>query len=197
LPELLALDPKARFVLVGQSSGGSVAIEVAIQLARRGHHVPLVVLLDSSGPRQPRGRRLQIELEQNRVAHASQPLRSTYRRARLVVAEFQWAYWARTAGLVQRTGHAQRRAFKALNHTALTRYPGAPYRGRVLLLRATEPLPQYPDPRRSRGWDPYLTGDFEIIEVPGNHNELLSAHLSSTLAAMEGHLAEADRLVRE
>jgi thioesterase domain-containing protein len=181
---------------VGQSSGGSVAMEVAIQLARRGLQVPLVVLLDSGGPRQPRGRRLRIELEQNRVAHAAQPLKSMYRRARLVAAESQWAYWRWTAGLVHRQGHAQRRAFKALNHFALTRYQGRPYGGRVLLLRASAPLPQYPDPRKSLGWDQFLTGGLEIVEVPGNHNDLLSDNLSSTLAALQPHLAEVDRLAR-
>ena len=192
VPELLELDPTARFVLVGQSSGGSVAIEIAIQLARRGRRIPLVVLLDSGGPRQPRGRRLRIELEQSRVAHASHPLRSAYRRMRLVIAESEWAYWSWTAGVVHRTGHAQRRAFKALIHVALTRYRGRPYDGRVVLLRASTPLPQYPDPSRSRGWEQFLTGDFEVVEVPGNHNDLLSDHLTSTLAAMDGRLAAVD-----
>ena len=66
-----------------------------------------------------------------------------------------------------------------------------------MLLRATAPLPQYPDARRSLGWDQFLTGDFEIVEVPGNHNDLLADNLRSTLAALQPHLTEVDRLVRD
>jgi phthiocerol/phenolphthiocerol synthesis type-I polyketide synthase D len=80
-------------------------------------------------------------------------------------------------------------------HAALARYQGRRYRGHVVLLRATTPLPQYPDTRRSLGWDRFLT-DLEIIEVPGTHNDLLSEHVDTTLAAMEEPFAAADRRTR-
>jgi thioesterase domain-containing protein/acyl carrier protein len=195
VPELLALDPQARFILVGQSSGGAVAIEAAAQLAVLGREPPLVVLLDASGPNQPRARRLRMGLERDRVALQGKPLRWRYRQARLVMAEVHWSYWGRTAGWVRRTGDEQARAFRAVIHAALARYQGRRYRGHVVLLRATTPLPQYPDTRRSLGWDRFLT-DLEIIEVPGTHNDLLSEHVDTTLAAMEEPFAAADRRTR-
>ena len=197
LRELLAIDPRGRFVFIGRSSGGVVAIEAAAQLATRGAQPPLVVLLDSGGPDQPRFRRLRVGLERDRVTLRGRPVRRRYRQLRLVLAEVHWAYWSRTAGWIPRTGEEQRLAFKAVFHSALSRYRGRRYGGDVLLLRATTPLPQYPDARKSLGWDQFLTGDFEIIEVPGSHNDLLSDHLQSTLDALQRPLRDVDRLVRD
>jgi thioesterase domain-containing protein len=47
---MLALDPHARFAVVGRSSGGVTAFEAARQLAALGVTPPLLVLLDTAGP---------------------------------------------------------------------------------------------------------------------------------------------------
>ena len=156
--ELLALGDGDRFVLVGHSAGGNVALETARLLDGSGVRIPLVVLLDSRAitpgliRRRSFPRRLRIALATGRAERAAQG-RSTP-VARQVVWALQFTRdrlrsmgWAATAGWLVRPGDRQHKAFDALVKRALVRRPERPYAGAVHLIRADD-VPGHALPER-------------------------------------------------
>jgi amino acid adenylation domain-containing protein len=192
---ILTLDPEARVIVVGRSSGGITAVEAARQLAELGHEPPLVVLLDSLGPRRPRGMRFRENAALARRTYRS-PTRRALEYLRLaVVTEPHELYLAWSAGIIRRTGPKQVRAFRALLRSALAHHRPRPYSGRTVLLRATDRSEDIVDvDARDLGWAPYLTGPFTIVDVPGTHIGMAQgAHLVAAVAALEVVMAEVDR----
>jgi len=189
---LLALDPQARFALIGQSSGGNTAVATAVALAARGHEPPLVVLLDTNGPDRARFRRLREHCAGARLECSSR-LRLALRYMRLaLVTEAHETYLCWTAGVVRRVGREQVRAFRALMRSALVHERPRPYSGRVLLLRAMQrPSNAMGPTSRDLDWAPHLTGEFTIVDVPGGHVSMTEAeHLPDAVAAIEALLSE-------
>ena len=78
--------------------------------------------------------------------------------------------------------------------SGLARYRGRPYDGPVVMLRATERRKYHArfEPR-DMGWGPHLTGAFSIVDIPGNHEDMVHGeHLSSAIAALAEPLAAAE-----
>ena len=55
---------------------------------------------------------------------------------------------------------------------AVSAYRPLPYRGRVILYRATEVTPEFAHAGRKQGWDD-LTPSMEVVDVTGNHDTLV------------------------
>ena len=54
---------------------------------------------------------------------------------------------------------------------ALRQYQAKPYGGDAVLFRARNQLVDYPDP--TFGWGPLIQGDLQIVDIAGDHDDLL------------------------
>jgi thioesterase domain-containing protein len=151
------------------------------------------VLLDTRGPHPEPFRRFRRHLAEARPGQRSR-LRLAAQALRLAtVTEAHYVIWSYTAGIVRREGRSQMRAFRALMMSAISHYRPRTYSGTTVLLRAMDqPVGNAVSRLHDLGWAPYLTG-FRIIDVPGNHMDMVEgAELRTTVAALETVLAEVD-----
>jgi len=200
--DLLGQDRNGRFVLVGRSGGGIVALEAGRQMVERGTVPPLVVLLDTYGPKGPRFRRLRVDFRairaRRRAKDARRRARGARRRTRVfrrafqylraVVREIRFQYIGWTAGIIPRRAAEQRESFHSMAIQASRRERGIRYGGPVVLLRAEDRnADSLHDNSADLGWGGYLTGAFTVIGVPGNHEDM--PYRDTTAAALAGVLA--------
>lgn len=160
--------------LGGFSAGGVVAFEMARQLRKMGDEVSLLILLDTQigspddmgaaapdfGPTQRWRRKLLLNL------------RAVGRTNWRVFAGYKIRNWRMTLHLWQ-----HRRRSRPLNPweafmLALRRYQPKPYDGDAVLFRAGNQLVEYPDP--TFGWGPLIRGDLRMVDVEGDHDDLLT-----------------------
>ncbi|MCF6468635.1 polyketide synthase-like protein, partial [Nonomuraea sp. MG754425] len=192
--------------LGGWSFGGILAYEIARQLGPA--DVELVAMIDSGLP-EPVPEAARREIEARRYADFAAHLSRTYGvELRLDPAELRdLAEHARPAAVeaaLAGSGALEALPAAVLRHQvtshedtrAIERYRPAPYHGRVVLYRSTEPTPWVVrDPRYAhegdpaRGFGPYCT-DLEIVEIPGSHHldlldpphvEVIAEHLGGLL----------------
>jgi thioesterase domain-containing protein len=166
---LRTVRPHGPYLLGGESMGGKLAIEMAIQLRAQGESVPLVLLFDTFGfgvpwPRSPWRQLLAVcDLVRNAIYHAG-VLRG------LGVARrpaYLRRWWLRARHLVLRDReHLQ--AFHLV--PAVARYAAKPYAGRVALLRATHQPLQYRHHERL-GWDHLAR--LEVYPIEADHGPWL------------------------
>ncbi|MEU8361303.1 SDR family NAD(P)-dependent oxidoreductase [Nonomuraea sp. NPDC048882] len=192
--------------LGGWSFGGILAFEIAHRL---GGEAELVVMIDSGLP-EPVPEAVRREAEARRYVDFAAYLRRTYNvHVRLEAAELLGLATEEERMELVRTRMAESGAPAALppsilrhqlashqDTRAIERYRPAPYHGRVVLYRSTEPAPwavrdfryaHEADP--ARGFGPYAT-DLEIVEIPGSHHlnlldpphvEIVAKHLGGLL----------------
>ena len=55
---------------------------------------------------------------------------------------------------------------------ALRQYQPEPYEGDAVLFRARNQIVEYPDP--TFGWGPLIRGELRIVDLAGDHDNLLS-----------------------
>ncbi|WP_043624131.1 type I polyketide synthase [Nonomuraea candida] len=189
----------------GWSFGGILAFEIARLLTRAGEDVELVAMIDAGLP-EPVPAEARREIEARRYADFAQHLRDTYGvepslgdPAELLDLD-ERALGARLSAAVGGALPASVLRHQLTSHEdtrAIERYrPEAPYEGRVVLYRSTEPAPwTVSDPRYAheddpaRGFGPYCPG-LEIVEIPGAHHlnlldpphfEVIAEHLRGLL----------------
>jgi thioesterase domain-containing protein len=189
LEEILAVQPTGPYLLGGWSLGGAVAFEMARQLAQQGREVGLVAILDTQAPGTRDEERLALlaledadfaleRLTEELGPAAAQALRDEAggfldfspeeRLERLLAA-------ARHAGLLPADlGTEPLRRLIRIYRThigALGKYRPGPYAGRALLVRATEGAARQ---NPTLGWNGLLTGEWETVDVPGDHQSMMA-----------------------
>jgi acetoacetyl-CoA synthetase len=177
--------PCGPYFLVGYSLGGLVTVEMARHLSADGEKIGLLALVDSYPHRKyaslgPRARvvtrlakaRIAAMLRSNPDRHglqdsganASNPLSldEPGRRALPRVREYQVRAW--------------------------NRYRPQPYSGKVKFVKAAVSsfLPDDPDGTWGR-----LVENLEIVTVPGNHLEMLTAHAQDVAEVLSRYITEA------
>jgi len=189
--DIRAFQPEGPYHLIGSSFGGMVVFEIARQLRAQGQEVGLVGLLDSSNM----GARNLLTYRERIRNHMG----FLYKRVLLHLRRFpdrslsQWPRYA--AGRILAVG---RRLHGSLWRVAYRSYATAPadkpsilhnmkrayelagmdyipqvYSGKIVLFRRKEKItPQ--QTQRQHGWTGLATGGLEIIEVPGDHNSIMS-----------------------
>jgi amino acid adenylation domain-containing protein len=189
LAEVLAVQPAGPYLLGGWSLGGAVAFEMARQLSRQGREVGLVAILDTQAPGTRDEERLALlaledaDFALKRLAEelgpaAAQALRdeagvsldlSAEERLERILAA------ARRAGLLPADlGTEPLRRLIRIYRThigALGKYRPGPYAGRTLLVRATEGAARQ---NPTLGWNGLLTGEWETVDVPGDHQSMMA-----------------------
>jgi thioesterase domain-containing protein/acyl carrier protein len=199
--EITTLRPHGPYLLGGYSIGAVVALEVALQLQKRGEEVPLLLAFDAYAPGYPPRRsfwrRLSLHLNRLLVPPAGRR-RWPYLRQRMLSLK-ERVY--RRLGLGHRiplpvpgldmllSQDVLQRVWSALHAGYLRYQPNSRFAGTVVLVRATE-LDDWDelvcdDPLF--GWERWVDTPVEPHNLPGGHLELFHERNIERLA----------RLVRE
>jgi amino acid adenylation domain-containing protein len=189
LAEVREVQPQGPYYLSGLSFGGNVAWEMAQQLQAAGEQVALLALLDSRGPGYPRFPAAPVRAARHlaNLVRLNPAARAEYLRIRMKAVRNLWSRYvlgrvygrrrqdARTLpGVLQDIGLAHYQAF--------CEYERLPYSGRVTLFRAgSQPVGCDFDPHN--GWKPLALGGIDVLEVPGEHAEIVEAPYVTHLAA--------------
>ncbi len=180
--------------LSGHSFGGIMAYEVAQQLSARGQPVALVIMLDTFRLRsfQPRTWWETLQVLRQRVRMHSRGARFSFvaglvrNKARALARSVAPPAPSVASG----AGRPDLRAEMMKEHSqrASRAYVPVPYRGRVLLIQATEPvannwLRKKPDPLN--GWGGYVE-QLEVISVAAQHHEVFLEPVHPEVVALLG-----------
>jgi amino acid adenylation domain-containing protein len=204
---LLGVHSDRGCLLIGWCVGGAIAYEVAQQLRRRNHDVPLLILIDSWVPgylrRLPRHAALLAD-----YSYRSQLILSSWRA--VTGRKNQLSAFLARRNLLKRilpsfaaTGENGRlRApdpFSAEGcdlqlqrylDAAGRRYDPRPYGGKILLIRSEQqPKPVFLD--QGLGWGGFAAGGMKIVTVPGDHCTIFREpgvrEIAKAISAALGH----------
>jgi len=162
LQEIRKIQPGGDYHIAGLSFGGTIAFEVARQLRAQGEHVVSVALFDSHAP----GRR--GESMANKAMHHIRQLR---KKGTGYVLEYGH-HKLRRATRNKPAADADRTLMHDTFKAAQRNYAPKPYQGNALLFRADQAhlfSPHAPD----LGWQSYVHGTLDIVDVPGDHTGIL------------------------
>jgi thioesterase domain-containing protein/NAD(P)-dependent dehydrogenase (short-subunit alcohol dehydrogenase family) len=187
--EIRTVQPSGPYFLGGGSMGGTVALEMAQQLQAKAERVALVAMFDTYGPHyfefyapnEVRGRSSSQALDA--VRHHARKLQALsaregydYIQSRASArVHDKYKHWMcsvyRLAGLP--LPHTLRYfALERLNVDMLLKYVPETYTGRIVLFRAlVQPDGVYQEPML--GWSSIARGPFEVVNIPGTHNNLI------------------------
>ncbi|HAN35813.1 MAG TPA: hypothetical protein DCQ52_10330 [Acidimicrobiaceae bacterium] len=195
LPEVRALQPHGPYVFGGYSGGGLVAFEMAQQDRSQGDDVGLIVLLDTFPPT---------------IAHRKTTLKSTFERLHHGAFGYIKHIFGRRVEMRRRARmRARLDEILAANGVvpgelrdihlndafgdAAAKYTRQPWRGRVVLLRATDVAFAFEGIGDAYGWDEVVEDGFELVQVPGNHDTLVLEPNASRLVDLIRDTLEATR----
>ncbi|WP_432497630.1 alpha/beta fold hydrolase [Kineococcus gypseus] len=165
LAQVRRVQPRGPYHLAGHSLGALLALEVAAALRAAGEEVALLVLVDSFAP----GR-----------TPAPAP-RTALRRVRDAVS-------VALTGLLPVPGQGHTPRFYNQGVLLGRRYRGRTWEGRALVVVAADEPGD-----RALGWERWLSGPWQLREVPGTH---LSVLREPSVAALAGVIADALEDVR-
>jgi acyl transferase domain-containing protein/thioesterase domain-containing protein len=185
-----AVDPTGPYRLAGYSAGGLIALEMAQQLTRDGAQVALVAMIDTLCPEAAR-RRVSYLHKLWLMRHWSLQFALEWPGRRRKGKEAD-AHYAQALERVQRGEQLPPelvdfhlfRNFMA----AQERYQLQPYRGPIVLFRATQGDMQYLAAGETLGWGDHVEGGIRVVRVPGSHLSMMSEPGVSRL--IEGLRAE-------
>jgi amino acid adenylation domain-containing protein len=183
-----ARQPHGPYCLVGHSTGGVLAYEVAGQLQEAGEAVEQLVILDSvltHGVRRSFGQE---------VRHVSRRVRRTYLRAarRVKAALLDRRLRARDDAALRAQREAALRTIQEIEQIRAferaeahwERNEARPYAGAVTFVHAlgrTEPCGEV---ERTAGWGHLVTGTLTVLAMEGEHAEMVRAPRVEQLAAL-------------
>ncbi len=195
--EIRAAQPNGPYALAGYSFGGLVALEIARELAREGHLVETVCLIDTyvqqdlSRSRRAvaqwaRGLRTLVALPHGQILPY---LRDTLERVGRGRRPGTSAVPCARPVLGRNLSGAQQLVFDAMAE-ALERYRPQPFDGCAIdYLRARIPLGGYPDSLPV--WKRIARAGLRVLPLQGGHLDLVASHVDGTAAAMDAVLAGA------
>jgi len=191
LKEIRTFQSEGPYFLGGFCFGGLVALEAAQQLQNAGQKVALVVMIQTTHPGAPSfapgsgsanrwwhrtAKRIDLERD-NLLQRGFGYFGDRLRRTRDVMqARTQIAFDRKMSngnGQKTRASMAYILELLGMEHDrAFMNYVPRPYKGDVLLFRASKQLPgMLAD--RSLGWKPVIKGHLEIRELPGHQQNIL------------------------
>jgi thioesterase domain-containing protein len=196
LDAIKPLQPHGPYLLVGNSLGGLVALEMAQRLTANGEKVALMAMLESY----PHfrflsfGQRLRLLIRLAKY-HASTALRLPIREAfSYVVRRVKRRLYIPgddSGGSPPPDGVSLSPATQCLrdcDHLALTRYRPRFYDGRIKFVRSAVNVHFPDDP--AAVWAS-LIRDLDVETVPGDHHGIITTHFESLAAVLSRYLTEA------
>jgi nonribosomal peptide synthetase DhbF len=185
IEEMRQVQPQGPYRLIGHSSGGLVAYEMAQQLSRNGETVGFLGLLDTQTPEGNANRgKLPLLAQLRNVWRAPAPalrrylLRSTYR----IMAAFGPT---RRLLLVAETKDGT--GLDVISDRMMASYRPKPYPRPLQLYECTltEPaLRRAPPPKPSATWGRYLPAGFEVRELEGDHVQAVREPFARSTASI-------------
>ncbi|WP_170126970.1 AMP-binding protein [Kineococcus rhizosphaerae] len=140
--------PDGPYRIAGHSLGGLVALEMAQQLRRAGQDVELLAIVDSFPPNPALAPVPQYE---NTLAKVKEGASLALTGIKAHAGLGHYVRFFRQGNFLQR------------------RYTTDVYPGRTLVVVASEDV----DAGARRQWEPHLSGEFRVVEVPGEHMSIL------------------------
>ncbi|HLJ30566.1 MAG TPA: thioesterase domain-containing protein [Candidatus Angelobacter sp.] len=205
--------PNGPYMLGGWSMGGIVAYEMALQLNALGDDLGPVVMVDTParfesttqeataesrlanhlvllGKIMARNEKKHLQLSPNELEHADEEEQ---------IRRFQRALRIQEIGPPHTDAAVWRAAVKTFlnNYRACRAYLPRPYAGKIVLMRATEVMPEkiesaglaFNDP--TYGWQPFCTEPITVHWVPGDHILMMSEpNINSLSKLLQHHLDE-------
>jgi amino acid adenylation domain-containing protein len=198
LEEVLRLQPQGPYSLAGWSAGGVIAVEMAHRLRAAGEVVALVGLLDSSPPNADKPVPDPVQLYRRLAAGLSSAepaeLDALVDEIRVLPINDRLPYLSRWLGAHGAESRVQEleglkpvvEVFRAIVG-AVRRHPLAPYPGRVTLLCAEQGRGEgWENAGLSELWKPFVTGELEVVVVPGTHISMVDEpHVRGAAAAIQ------------
>ncbi len=207
LKEMRDVQPEGPYQLGGRSSGGTIAFEMACQLAAEGQQVSLLALLDTypagyfkllpdSGSSRQRARRyarkLQSHAENLRQLSAAKKLAYVLGKLKYAPEKAKHKLYRRAYKLYQQIGRPLPPALKnieQMNFAAVKDYVPQTYRGNVTLFLAADLTADYD---LHDGWRELVEGRVELHEITGNHiNIIKEPHVRLLAEKLRGCLERA------
>lgn len=198
IKEMREVQVEGPYLLGGRSSGGTIAFEMACQLAAEGEHVALLALLDSypagyfkllpgSGSYAQRIQRMLRKIrshgENLHQLNAPAKLRYVADKLQYVPAKTRHKVYRRAYKFYQRVGRPLPSVLKnieEINFAAVKDYVPQVYPGRATLFLASDDLTAAYDVET--GWQGLAAGGLEKIEISGNHLDIVKEPHVRTLA---------------
>jgi acetoacetyl-CoA synthetase len=196
LDELKQLEPHGPYLLIGYSFGGLVALEMAQRLIGEGKTVALLAMLDTF----PHPRFLSLGQYLLFVGKRTKdlvsgfkrrPVRDTLLLARRLARRLPFAQAPMTAappaGPLRLSFAEATQRVKRSDYAALARYRPRYYRGKIKFVtpEAGAYLPNNP----ALVWKRLAT-EIEVEKVPGDHLEMIRAHLERMAAVLTRYVKE-------
>lgn len=177
LRDLRRIQPEGPYILVGHSLGGFIALETARRLEADGHHVDLVVVVDTFVP--PR--------VLHRAKRADPSLTTTTTYEPLPRKEL-WRRRIRVplAGVVRTSPTADAQALEELGVRVARLHRPRPYTGRALVVQGSE---NRDDPSVWRRH--IVTGDVDVLRLECNHLSVVrEPHIGDVVDAIGAALGQ-------
>ncbi|MBE9029045.1 amino acid adenylation domain-containing protein [filamentous cyanobacterium LEGE 11480] len=186
--ELRQLQPQGPYQLLGECTGGLVALEMAQQLQLQGEVVGNLVLLDTAFPSQARsqsfreGRKISTQLRKYRRDIAQLKPRQIARHS-LAQIKKATALFVSPKILDQQTqGY-----YAAIKHKEnIFKYQPRPYTGQMTLLINRASYEHKP----TLGWEALEGVELTVYPVSGDHDSYIGQHVKSTADVLKRCLAE-------
>lgn len=188
--EIKTVQPKGPYYLLGYSFGGTVAAEMSEQLRDAGEEVAYLSMLDSktkhfeerfrnSMPTQAKFDRRFRQIRGNTM-HLSMSAQVKYITSKLATRAARFTARA-LVSLGSRRMPSSLKVAWDVNHVAMQRYQQHPYRGKLILFRATDQ--DYASGPRDLGWNEYFPEGVEIHEIRGDHERIFLEPAVDDMAA--------------
>src|SRR5712692_5548145 len=196
IKEMREVQPNGPYLLGGRSSGGTIAFEMACQLKAAGEEVALLALLDAYPAgyfkllpgaasfrqrMQRRARRWNSHLMNLSQLKFADRISYLLNKLKYAPAKIKHKVYRRAYKLYRRIGRQLPevlRNIEELNFAAVKDYVPQVYAGRATLFSANDLTAAYDV---EDGWRE-LVADLEVIEIPGNHLDIIKEPHVSVLA---------------
>ncbi len=188
IKEMMEVQPEGPYMLAGRSSGGTVAFEMACQLAAKGDTVSLLALLDTypvgyfkllpqSGSANQRldrfGRKMKSHAENLSKLNGGQRVAYVLQKLKYGPAKIKHKLYRRMYKLYQRFGQplpAVLRNIEEITFAAVKDYLPQTYAGNVTLFLASDLTGDYD---LKEGWRELVQGRIEVHDITGNHIDIV------------------------
>jgi thioesterase domain-containing protein/acyl carrier protein len=207
LKEMRDVQPEGPYQLGGRSSGGTIAFEMACQLAAEGQQVSLLALLDtypagyfkllpdSGSLRQRSGRyarKLRTHAENLRQLNTAEKFAYLLGKLKYAPEKAKHKLYRRAYKLYQQIGRPlppALRNIEQINFAAVKDYLPQTYAGDVTLFLAADLTADYD---LHDGWRELVEGRIEVHEITGNHiNIIKEPHVRLLAEKLRGCLEKA------
>ena len=210
IKEMREIQPKGPYLIGGRSSGGTVAFEMACQLAALDEEVDLLAFIDTfpagyfkllPGAASAPGRfarrikKLQTHSSNLRQLNFLQKLSYLATKLSYAPAKAKHKLYRRAFKIYQRIGKPLPSVLKnieEINFAAVKDYEPQTYAGNIALFLASDLTADY-DLRE--GWRELVSGRIEAYEIPGNHIDIIKTpHVDALARKLRECLDEAQAL---